>query len=89
MITDVDKRIITLGEEDEDLELLEEQGRSLYNMKKDIKIDSNNFGIKSYDASVKKMKRIKNDLEQKLNPLSGMYPCIKRPKVEHLPALKS
>jgi hypothetical protein len=39
---------------------------SLYNMKKEIKIDSNNMGIKSYNDNIKKQKRVKEDIETKL-----------------------
>lgn len=85
MITDLDKRLMNINGDDHDLIDLDDPVKgapSLYNMKKEIKIDSNNMGIKSYNDNVKKQKRIKDDIETKLNPLGNMYPCLKRQKVE-------
>ena len=47
MITDLD-RTIMLGEDRDDEELLMEEPR-LVNLKKEIKIDHSNFGVKSYN----------------------------------------
>ena len=67
---------MNIDNDDEELEDID--APSLYNMKKDIKIDHDNMGFKSYSDNCRKVKRMKQDEEQKLNPMAGMYPCIKR-----------
>ena len=52
MMTDLDRRILNIDEDDDDFEI----PTMMYNLKKDIKIDENNMGIKSYNDNVKKMK---------------------------------
>jgi hypothetical protein len=88
MITESDKRIINLGNDDDsDVEMLDDDDLktpTLYNMKKEITVDINNMGMKSLLDSKKQIKRIKEDIQQMINPLQGKYPCIKRVKNEQV-----
>ena len=49
MITDIDKRMMNI-EEDDELEIQ----TNLYKFNKEIKVDTNNIGVKSYQNSVKR-----------------------------------
>lgn len=53
MITDVDKRIMNINNDDDDLDIYDQVKPNLYNMKKDICIDWNNMGVKSFKDSCK------------------------------------
>ena len=57
MVTDLDMRIMKGDNEDEELEELD--APCLYNYKKEIKVDSNDFGHKSYENTQKNIKRLK------------------------------
>ena len=52
MITDLDKQIMNINGDD-DLDIVEDAKPMLYNMKKDIKIDTNNMGMSSYKTKIK------------------------------------
>ena len=62
MVTDLDKRIMNGDNDDEELEMLD--APCLYNYKKEIKIDENDFGQKSFKDNIKNIKRMKQDNDQ-------------------------
>ena len=75
----MDRRIMNMENDDQELEIFGPiKTPNLYNLKKEIKVDSNNFGIKSYKDNCKKEKRNKEEAIIKANPLIQKYPCLKR-----------
>ena len=67
MITDFDKRIININEDDDDFDL--NPIMSLYQTKKEIKIKGDDFGDKNFKNSLKRDKMMKDEAELKQNPL--------------------
>ena len=80
MITDIDKKIIKINDEDEDIDF-GPNFAPLYNFKKEIKIDPEDLGNRNYQNRLKRDLSLKNEEIMRDNPLIGNYPCLKRQKL--------
>jgi len=54
MLTDIDRRLMNVKGDDEELEVEMQSIYKSYNLNRDIKVDHENFGIKSYTDNMKK-----------------------------------
>ena len=77
MITDIDKKIIRINDDDDDFDF-GPNFAPLYNFKREIKVDPEDLGNKNFQNRLKRDQSIKNEEIIRDNPLLGNYPCIKR-----------
>lgn len=82
MLTDIDRRVMNIKGDDEELEIEMQNVFKSYNLNREIKVDHGNLGIKSFTDNMKKEMIQREQLGKRENQdstgLYGNYACIKR-----------